>query len=1286
MQKRFRFIFTTIILFVVFLLVGCNNSPVSFEINFDSNGGSLVESVTYDGINMITIPDNPTKESFAFDGWFWDNGTFEIPFTANSLLDTPLEGDLTVYAKWVEQDDELTTQLKSIYLLAVQVNAFQGTYEEWLETVRGPQGVPGEDGKSSVLRVNDGVLEWQLQGDTTWIGLFDLSTLAGSDGKDGKNIVLQVAEGYIQWQYTGDTTWTNLVSLATLTGADGTNGTDGTDGIDGREVLFQVAEGYIQWQYTGDTTWTNLVSLAILAGADGTNGTDGIDGREVLFQVAEGYIQWQSAGDAVWMSLVDLETLSGTDGLTPYIGENGNWWVGETDTGIPSQDEYTIDEYNHDLQSTIERITESVVTVIVVDESDNEISHGSGVIYEYDDMGFYRVITNEHVIDGANKVKILSYDNIYYEAEVYAVHETMDIALLRFETTDVYQYSTPKYVDITPYETVISIGTPISLDFNNTVTMGLISKTDYNPDGNQNMIIHSSYVYLGNSGGPLFNTKGELIGINTYIWEFNGNQVSSLNFAININELIEWIQPSYKITFVQNYTFDGTLSVNPTEFSILWYTNQPFSRYTSGPYQNNPIFTRGIFGGDLIDGIYFNIDNIFLSIDGIQPDFDKYEQGVTFLSEDVTFNIEWAYYGDIRPIYIVYPGESEPAFWYVYGIKTYLPNTANQYTIGDTINPFHPMDIEDSNFEASAYFAWDPEGNEPVLFPFEGPSSGMTWYIIESGNVTVVSDEEGISYEILNGSATITEYSGSETSLIIDETVNVNGVEYPITSIGEKAFQDNNTLISITLPRSLQNIRSSAFANCVNLETVNFGQDSQLEYIYDRAFAGCTHLVTFVFPNSLKYIDEFAFSGTGFEHIQIPDNVEHISDKAFSGFNKLVSITVDDNNPYYASVDGVLYNKDLTVLIIYPFEKPETSFVFPESVNKINDNTFFSDNLIDLYVNSDLLEFDLYVFNYCHSLQNIFVHENNPYFDSVDGVLYNQDRTYIILFPWNKQVGRNLSIPNGVKVIDKQSFRGSSLFPEVIYIPESVSYIDVDIFEGLEGLRNIIVDENNPYFSSIDGVLFNKDQTILLCYPAGKTETLYTIPNTVIKIAEHSFWSTSPVHIFIPDSVQFIENMAFWSNKTILTSEKSKPNNWSSTMFFDESNFIIWGYQETKSSNGVQYALSNDNFAYVIGSDIISSSVIFIEDYIDDHKVIGITSGSFWDNINIYKIVIPDSVISIGAFAFTGANNISIFAEASFQPIGWVEGWNGNMYRGDFPVYWFGDWTIDDLGVPQPNN
>jgi uncharacterized repeat protein (TIGR02543 family) len=100
MLKKIRVLSIVLGLIVVLFLSACNNNGASFEINFDTNGGSTVKSITYDGSNAITIPDNPTKEGYIFDGWFWDNETFENPFIANSLLDTPIEDEITLYAKW----------------------------------------------------------------------------------------------------------------------------------------------------------------------------------------------------------------------------------------------------------------------------------------------------------------------------------------------------------------------------------------------------------------------------------------------------------------------------------------------------------------------------------------------------------------------------------------------------------------------------------------------------------------------------------------------------------------------------------------------------------------------------------------------------------------------------------------------------------------------------------------------------------------------------------------------------------------------------------------------------------------------------------------------------------------------------------------------------------------------------------------------------------------------------------------------------------------------------------
>lgn len=166
---------------------------------------------------------------------FGNNQTTTNPLTQQTTQETTQEAtqansDITQ----TTEESALTIQLKYIYNLALDANAFSGTYQEWLETVRGPQGEPG------------------------------------------KSVSFQVADGYIQWQYVGDTTWSNLIELTALTGSDG------ADGTDGREVTFQVADGYIQWKYVGDSNWKNLIDLTTLQNEAGIVdnmdrvGTDGL--------------------------------------------------------------------------------------------------------------------------------------------------------------------------------------------------------------------------------------------------------------------------------------------------------------------------------------------------------------------------------------------------------------------------------------------------------------------------------------------------------------------------------------------------------------------------------------------------------------------------------------------------------------------------------------------------------------------------------------------------------------------------------------------------------------------------------------------------------------------------------------------------------------------------------------------------------------------------------------------------------------------------------------------------
>lgn len=100
MSKR-RFISPfLIVLFLLITVVGFTScGGVDFNVNFVV-GDDVYDTVATNGNETIKLPDNPTKEGYEFEGWYWDNGKWENPFTVNSLLNTPLSADMNVYAKF----------------------------------------------------------------------------------------------------------------------------------------------------------------------------------------------------------------------------------------------------------------------------------------------------------------------------------------------------------------------------------------------------------------------------------------------------------------------------------------------------------------------------------------------------------------------------------------------------------------------------------------------------------------------------------------------------------------------------------------------------------------------------------------------------------------------------------------------------------------------------------------------------------------------------------------------------------------------------------------------------------------------------------------------------------------------------------------------------------------------------------------------------------------------------------------------------------------------------------
>ncbi len=196
-----------------------------------------------------------------------------------------------------------------------------------LRGVSGENGKDGADGTNGISGRNGADGRDGVDGKDGINGRDGMNGIDGKNGADGRDGIdgKDGADGINGKDGKDGINGTN--------GKDGRDGIDGTNGINGKNIEVKRAGNYIQWRYE-DEAWQNLVALADITGPTGQKG---VDGKTPEFRVNEDILQWRYAGDEIWLNIYDLSTLKGLDGEdgnTPFIGENGNWWIGTTDTGI----------------------------------------------------------------------------------------------------------------------------------------------------------------------------------------------------------------------------------------------------------------------------------------------------------------------------------------------------------------------------------------------------------------------------------------------------------------------------------------------------------------------------------------------------------------------------------------------------------------------------------------------------------------------------------------------------------------------------------------------------------------------------------------------------------------------------------------------------------------------------------------------------------------------------------------------------------------------------------------
>jgi hypothetical protein len=287
-------------------------------------------------------------------------------------------------------------------------------------------------------------------------------------------------------------------------------------------------------------------------------------------------------------------------------------------------------------------------------------------------------------------------------------------------------------------------------------------------------------------------------------------------------------------------------------------------------------------------------------------------------------------------------------------------------------------------------------------------------------------------------------------------------------------------------------------------------------------------------PDSVTTIEPFAFFNCkSLTVINIPDSVTTIGNEAFFDCENLSSIIVGKQNPRFSSIDGVLLDKIENRILHYPAGKQNACYAIPDCIVAIEDNAFFGcKNLTTINIPDSVTTIGCEAFFVCKNLRSITVGRQNKHFSCIDDVLFDKIENRILRYPARKQAA-SYTIPAGIISIGDSAFSVCENLV-TIDIPDSVTTIGYEVFSWCKNLSGITVGKQNTYFVGIDGILFNKIKSRILCYPAGKQATCYTIPAGVTSIGESAFFDCENlVSIDISESVTIIENSAFANCKNL---------------------------------------------------------------------------------------------------------------------------------------------------------
>ena len=247
------------------------------------------------------------------------------------------------------------------------------------------------------------------------------------------------------------------------------------------------------------------------------------------------------------------------------------------------------------------------------------------------------------------------------------------------------------------------------------------------------------------------------------------------------------------------------------------------------------------------------------------------------------------------------------------------------------------------------------------------------------------------------------------------------------------------------------------------------------------------------------------------QYIYLPSTVSIIFSPFASGCSKLKFIEVNPESKHYVSIDGVLYSKNMIELVRYPSGKTDESFSIPGQVDFINDKAFSrSENLKSIAPFSINIIYNR-AFEYCVNLKSIKFSASSSYGSEFYGC-----------------TGLTKAEVLGYCGAVNNMFFGCTNLVSVD-ISASAFNIEASAFRGCSSLKSINLSYDGGRYTSVDGVIYDKNMTKIIAYPAGKTNSSFSIPDTVTEIMDNAFYNSSNLNfIDLPERLTSIGELAFY--------------------------------------------------------------------------------------------------------------------------------------------------------------